>query len=65
VPEELQELYSLYFGELNDASVDQIFNLHTFVTNPRAVSSTRFLFSSFLSPFLVPFHSVSTVSFDF
>lgn len=36
VPEELQELYSLYFGELSDASFDQILNLHTFATNPRA-----------------------------
>ncbi|XDV14684.1 hypothetical protein PO909_014897 [Leuciscus waleckii] len=41
VPEELQELYSLYFGELSDASVDQIFNLHHFVTNPRAACAVK------------------------
>ncbi|XP_067259891.1 kinesin-like protein KIF19 [Chanodichthys erythropterus] len=39
VPEELQELYSLYFGELSDASVDRILNLHAFATNPRADNS--------------------------
>ncbi|XP_067298144.1 kinesin-like protein KIF19 [Pseudorasbora parva] len=39
VPEELQELYSLYFGELSDTSFDQILNLHTFATNPRADTS--------------------------
>uniref|UniRef100_A0A671KYZ4 Si:dkey-26i13.8 n=1 Tax=Sinocyclocheilus anshuiensis TaxID=1608454 RepID=A0A671KYZ4_9TELE len=46
VPEELQELYSLYFCELSDGSIDQILNLHTFTTNPRAVSF--YLISSFL-----------------
>ncbi|XP_051558803.1 kinesin-like protein KIF19 isoform X2 [Myxocyprinus asiaticus] len=39
VPEELQELYSLYFGELSDGSIDQIVNLPTFTTNHRADSS--------------------------
>ncbi|XP_009304780.1 kinesin-like protein KIF19 [Danio rerio] len=33
VPEGLQELYSLYFGELSDGIIDQILNLHTFTTN--------------------------------
>ncbi|XP_016432157.1 kinesin-like protein KIF19 [Sinocyclocheilus rhinocerous] len=35
VPEELQELYSLYCSELSDGRVDQIVDLHTFATNPR------------------------------
>ncbi|XP_058633667.1 kinesin-like protein KIF19 isoform X3 [Onychostoma macrolepis] len=41
VPEELQELYSLYFSELSDGSIDQILNLHTFTTNPRAVCAVK------------------------
>ncbi|XP_077061302.1 kinesin-like protein KIF19 [Siphateles boraxobius] len=41
VPEELQELYSIYFGELSDASVDQILNLHTFATSPRAACAVK------------------------
>ncbi|XP_043089647.1 kinesin-like protein KIF19 [Puntigrus tetrazona] len=39
VPEELQELYSLYFSELSDGNIDQILSLHTFTTNPRADNS--------------------------
>ncbi|XP_016104680.1 kinesin-like protein KIF19 [Sinocyclocheilus grahami] len=45
VPEELQELYSLYFCELSDGSIDQILNLHTFTTNPRADNSLMIMAS--------------------
>ncbi|XP_073698569.1 kinesin-like protein KIF19 [Garra rufa] len=45
VPEELQELYSLYFSELSDGSIDQILNLHTFTTNPRADNSLMIMTS--------------------
>uniref|UniRef100_A0A8C1MLX0 Kinesin-like protein KIF19 n=1 Tax=Cyprinus carpio TaxID=7962 RepID=A0A8C1MLX0_CYPCA len=45
VPEELQELYSLYFSELNDGSVDQIVDLHTFATNPRVDNSLMIMAS--------------------
>ncbi|XP_052438989.1 kinesin-like protein KIF19 [Carassius gibelio] len=45
VPEELQELYSLYFSELSDGSVDQIVNLHTFTTNPRVDNSLMIMAS--------------------
>ncbi|XP_042584715.1 kinesin-like protein KIF19 [Cyprinus carpio] len=45
VPEELQELYSLYFSELNEGSVDQIVDLHTFATNPRVDNSLMIMAS--------------------
>ncbi|XP_050982988.1 kinesin-like protein KIF19 [Labeo rohita] len=45
VPEELRELYSLYFSELSDGSIDQILNLHTFTTNPRADNSLMIMTS--------------------
>ncbi|XP_056595539.1 kinesin-like protein KIF19 [Triplophysa dalaica] len=37
VPEGLQELYSLYFGELSEGNIERILDLHTFSTNTRDV----------------------------
>ncbi|XP_057187065.1 kinesin-like protein KIF19 isoform X2 [Triplophysa rosa] len=37
VPEGLQELYSLYFGELSEGNIEQILDLHTFSTDTRDV----------------------------